>query len=99
MHLLNFELERHEKHVFIPPYSRPNWVMKLNFIHRIQQRAMPFTGSVYLLVGYKQVIGKVSNTERRVKRAFWEPVLTSGRASSEQATSSGRIKGSDKNEK
>jgi len=78
MHLLDFELERHEKHIFIPPFNRPNWVRKLDLGNKIQSKMLPFTGGVYLLVGYKQVLGKIHLNAKRHKRNFLEPVVTAG---------------------
>lgn len=75
MQLLDFELERHEKHVFSPPYNRPQWLKKLK-LDQILRRLFPFTGAVYVLVGYKQVFGKINATEKRAKRGFLEPVVS-----------------------
>ena len=76
MHLLDFELERHEKHLFYPPYRRPAWLQRLNFGGRVQRRLLPFTGAVYLLVGYKQVLGRLPAADKRVRRGFLEPVVS-----------------------
>jgi SAM-dependent methyltransferase len=76
MHLLDFELERHEKHGFIPPYRRMSWMKKFNFFQRIQQRIFPFTGSVYLLVGYKRVFGKANPADKKQRMGFLNSVVT-----------------------
>jgi SAM-dependent methyltransferase len=70
MHLLNFELERHERHVFTPPFMRPKWLSQNRFLSKLQQSVLPFSGSVYLLVGYKQVLGKISPTHVHKKKSF-----------------------------
>lgn len=76
MQLLNFELERSEKHGFMSPFSRPAWLSKLSVFGRIQKSVLPVTGSVYLLVGCKQVAGRING------RARWrpKPILESGLA-------------------
>jgi SAM-dependent methyltransferase len=76
MQLLNFELERSEKHGFMSPFSRPAWLSRLRFLGRIQQALFPVTGSVYLLVGCKQIPGRING------RARWraKPILESGLA-------------------
>lgn len=76
MQLLNFELERSEKHGFMSPFSRPAWLSKLRFFGRLQKSLLPVTGSVYLLVGCKQVPGRING------RARWraKPILESGLA-------------------
>lgn len=76
MHLLDFELERHEKHIHRPPYSRPAWMKRLGLGGSLQKRVLPFTGAVYLLVGYKRVFGKINPLDKRKKRGFLEPVVT-----------------------
>jgi SAM-dependent methyltransferase len=76
MHLLDFELERHEKHVFIPPYNRPNWLKRFSVVQKLQKRILPFTGSVYLMVGYKRVFGKVNQVEKRQRLGFLDSVVT-----------------------
>lgn len=76
MHLLDFDLERHEKHVFEPPYIRPEWIKRLAFGDKTLKKLMPFTGAVYLLVGYKRVFGKVNIQEKRLKRGFLDSVVT-----------------------
>lgn len=76
MHLLDFELERHEKHVFQPPYRRPGWLQRISLGARAQSRWLPFSGAVYLLVGYKQVLGRIPPMEKRMKRTFLEPVVS-----------------------
>lgn len=74
MQLLDFELERQEKHVFIPPYNRPEWLGRMNVLNRIQRRLLPVSGAVYLLVGCKQVAGRINGRSRWRAR----PVLKSG---------------------
>lgn len=76
MHLLDFELERHEKHVYLPPYRRPSWLQRISLGSRAQERFFPFSGAVYLLVGYKQVFGKIPSPEKRIRRGFLEPVVS-----------------------
>ncbi len=75
MNLLDFEVERHEKQVFIPPMTRPAWLKRADYGHRIQKRILPFTGGVYLLVGYKQVLGKLPLGERKSPLSFLDPVV------------------------
>lgn len=70
MHLLNFELERHERHVYSPPFMRPKWLSQNRFLTKIHQSFLPFSGSVYLLVGYKQVLGKISPAHTVKKKSF-----------------------------
>ncbi|WP_196157814.1 class I SAM-dependent methyltransferase [Reinekea sp. G2M2-21] len=76
MHVLDFELERHEKHIYKPPYNRPNWLKRIEFGHKLQKLFFPFTGAVYLLVGYKRVFGKINQSEKRPLRGILEPVVT-----------------------
>ena len=64
MHLLDFELERHEKHIFIPPLNRPEWLKTGNSAGTLLQRLFPFSGATYVLVGYKQVLGKINSAEK-----------------------------------
>ena len=75
MNLLDFDVERHEKHLFFPPLRRPAWLKRAAYGHRIQRRILPFTGGVYLLVGYKQIVGKLPLGERRHPLGFLEPVV------------------------
>lgn len=76
MQVLDFELERHEKHVFSPPFNRPQWMTRFRFIGRLQRLVLPSSGSDYLLVGCKQVAGRING------RARWRarPLLESGLA-------------------
>ena len=76
MQLLNFELERHEKHIFLPPVNRPAWLKGLALGENIQRKLLPFTGAVYLLVGYKQVFGKIHTNSKRQRRNFMEPAVS-----------------------
>ncbi|MHA7878345.1 MAG: class I SAM-dependent methyltransferase [Saccharospirillum sp.] len=64
MQLLNFELERYEKHYFSLPFNCPEWVRHLGFLGRAQRFMMPATGAVYLLVGCKQVAGRINGRVR-----------------------------------
>lgn len=64
MQLLNFELERHEKHYYSLPYRQPDWTRYLGFLGRAQRFMMPATGAVYLLVGCKQVAGRINSRAR-----------------------------------
>lgn len=77
MQLLDFEIERHEKHVYSPPFNRPNWMTRLRVFGHMQRVVLPGTGAVYLMVGCKQVAGRINS------RARWRvrPVLDSGLAS------------------
>jgi SAM-dependent methyltransferase len=74
MHLLNFELERHERHVFTLPYIRPRWLTQNRFFSKLQESILPFSGSVYLLVGYKQVLGKISPSPNAFKGFLDNPI-------------------------
>lgn len=76
MQLLDFELERDETHGFMAPFSRPSWLRRLRFLGRVQKAVLPVTGSVYLLVGCKQVAGRING------RARWRaaPLLEQGLA-------------------
>ena len=74
MQLLDFEMERQEKHLFIPPYRRPEWLGRSGFLSRVQRRLLPVSGAVYLLVGCKQVAGRINGRPRWRAR----PVLKSG---------------------
>ena len=76
MHVLDFELERHEKHVFIPPYKRPNWLKKMKIGQQLQQSVLPFSGGVYLLVGYKRVFGKITPNDKRQRLGILDPVVS-----------------------
>lgn len=76
MQVLDFELERHEKHLFFPPHQQPGWMRHLGFLGRLQRRLLPGTGAVYLLVGCKQVAGRINGRPRWRTR----PVLKSGLA-------------------
>ncbi|MFT5008506.1 MAG: SAM-dependent methyltransferase, partial [Granulosicoccus sp.] len=76
MQLLNFELERQEKHLFSPPMNRPGWLKSLALGEQIQRKLLPFTGGVYLLVGYKQVFGKIHTSPQRQRRSFMDSSVT-----------------------
>ncbi|TCS42617.1 class I SAM-dependent methyltransferase [Reinekea marinisedimentorum] len=78
MHLLDFEIERHEKHVFLPPVSRPFWLQKLGLCEKYFRKFLPFMGAVYVLVGYKQVLGKLPPGIRKTKASFLETALGVG---------------------
>jgi len=70
MHLLDFELERHERHHFVPPYNEPPWLAKMNVLTPLQRNVLMFSGAVYLLVGYKQVAGRIHSLSRNQKMSF-----------------------------
>ncbi|MEJ2042561.1 MAG: methyltransferase domain-containing protein [Reinekea sp.] len=76
MNLLDFEVERQEKHIFIPPMTRPGWLRRSAYGYRIQRRILPFTGGVYLLVGYKLVGGKLPLTEKKHALGFLDSVVS-----------------------
>lgn len=78
MHLLDFELERHEKHIFLPPVNRPFWLKKLRLCEKYIRRFFPLGGAVYVLVGYKQVLGKLPPGVRKSKSSFLETALGVG---------------------
>lgn len=70
MHLLNFELERHERHIFVPPFLKPKKITQSHALSKVFKSAFPFAGSVYLLVGYKQVYGKLPPSVSTIKKGF-----------------------------
>ena len=76
MHVLDFELERHEKHLYTPPFNRPSWLKKVKFGQQLQRTVLPFTGGVYLLVGYKRVFGKIAQNDKRQRRGLLDPVVS-----------------------
>ncbi|WP_187265426.1 class I SAM-dependent methyltransferase [Reinekea thalattae] len=87
MQVLDFELERHEKHVFTLPMVAPNWLNRFNGLKKWLTKLCPFFGAVYVLVGYKQVLGKLPPELRRnSKRSVLETTL--GVSSSKRESSS-----------
>lgn len=77
MHLLDFELERHEKHLYFPPLKRPEWLKRFAFGESFLRRCLPFSGGVYLMVGYKQVAGKIHSSIKKPLSNLVEPVAAS----------------------
>jgi SAM-dependent methyltransferase len=76
MRLLDFEIERHEKHVFLPPVNRSFWLQKLGLCEKYIRRLFPFMGAVYVLVGYKQVLGRLPPGIRKSKASVLETALS-----------------------
>ncbi|MBU2865197.1 class I SAM-dependent methyltransferase [Reinekea forsetii] len=75
MHLLNFELERHERHIFMPPILKPKKLTQSERLSKLFRSIFPFAGSVYLLVGYKQVYGKLPPSHSTIKKGFLDASL------------------------
>lgn len=75
MQVLDFALERHEKHVYAPPFNRPQWMTRLRFLSHVQRFMLPSSGADYLLVGTKQVAGRINGRARWRARPFLESGL------------------------
>lgn len=83
MQLLDFEVERNEKHVFMPPFDRPSWLKRRPYRFNLQRALLPVSGAVYLLVGYKRVFAKTNLAKKKIG-GLLEPMITTNTHMREQ---------------